>query len=95
MTEDEAFTLLGIKPGSSPGRVDAAYKERVWAAHPDRGGEAEAFSALGEARRIAKAAAEEWPCEACKGAGSKAISGRSFGAIPMICGACGGTGKKW
>lgn len=48
------WDVLGLKPGSSADAIDAAYREKAKAAHPDKGGSAAAMSALNQARDAAK-----------------------------------------
>lgn len=97
MTEAEAFKLLGLKPGASPDRVRNRYREKAWETHPDRGGEVSAFQDLVDALRVALEAANTWPCETCHGTGRSAVKVKTgFGALAnLMCGHCGGTGKKW
>ena len=51
MTPSRARLVLGVAPGASPAQVEAAYRARAWAAHPDRGGAPAAFTDLADARR--------------------------------------------
>jgi len=46
--------VLGIKPGASDEEIDAAYRQKAMAAHPDRGGSASAMADLTEARKKLK-----------------------------------------
>jgi|ERR1039457_1936455 DnaJ-domain-containing protein 1 len=46
--------VLGIRPGASDEEIDAAYRRKAMAAHPDRGGSAAAMAELTEARRKLK-----------------------------------------
>jgi hypothetical protein len=47
-----ARRLLGLPPGASPGQIEAAFRVQVRSAHPDRGGDAERFQRVVEARRV-------------------------------------------
>jgi hypothetical protein len=49
-----AMRLLGYGPSDHPSvvQIKERFRERVWAAHPDRGGNAEAMMELNRARRI-------------------------------------------
>ncbi len=42
--------VLGLKPGATPDEIDAAYRKKAKAAHPDNGGSVEAMQELNEAR---------------------------------------------
>jgi hypothetical protein len=43
--------VLGVRPGASPDEVRAAWRRRVLATHPDRGGDEAAFAEALEAYR--------------------------------------------
>jgi hypothetical protein len=43
--------VLGVRPGASPEQVRAAWRRKVLATHPDRGGDEAAFAAVLEAYR--------------------------------------------
>jgi hypothetical protein len=49
-----AMQLLGYGPGDRPSKTDLKdrFRQRVWGAHPDRGGNAEEMVELSEAKRI-------------------------------------------
>lgn len=51
---DDAFARLGINRNIAPTAdvVDAAYRDRAKAAHPDSGGDAEEFEALSRAKAV-------------------------------------------
>lgn len=38
ISEAEAFSRLGVKPGASPEEVRRAFRQKMYEAHPDRGG---------------------------------------------------------
>lgn len=99
MTEAQAFKLLGLKAGAaSPDAVRKAYHDLAWKNHPDLGGRREDFARLADANRIAIAVTYAWPCETCRGTGEVVMKSKaSFGgaAGKILCGHCGGTGKKW
>lgn len=48
--------ILGVAPDASREQIDAAYRAKAPAAHPDRGGSADAMSALNRARDEGRAA---------------------------------------
>ena len=50
--EDKALALLGLKPGASADGIQAAWRSRIAAAHPDAGGSAAAASAVTAARDL-------------------------------------------
>jgi hypothetical protein len=52
MQRDQARRLLGVAPGASPAEVDRAFRRRARAAHPDHGGDADAFRKLVVARSL-------------------------------------------
>lgn len=52
MDTARARALLGVTPGAAPDTVEAAFRARAWASHPDRGGSAAHFAELSEARRL-------------------------------------------
>ena len=45
----EDYRVLGLEPGASRDEVKAAYREKARELHPDRGGDADAFSRVNEA----------------------------------------------
>ena len=47
-----ACNLLGVVPGASSADIIAAHRRQIAAAHPDRGGSAEAVHALDAARDL-------------------------------------------
>lgn len=96
MTDAEAFKLLKLKPGAvSPAEVRKRYHDEAWKVHPDLGGNPAAFVRLGEAKTVALAITYAWPCEKCKGTGKLSLRASFGSAAPILCGACGGVGKKW
>ena len=56
MNRHHARELLGLAPLCTPEEVEAAYRERIWDAHPDRGGSQEQFVAITESRNLLMAA---------------------------------------
>ena len=46
--------ILSVKPGATADDIDAAYREKAKAAHPDRGGSAAAMQELNQARDALK-----------------------------------------
>lgn len=52
MTKAMAYATLQVPPGSSLAAVKAAYRERILAVHPDKGGSAEAFRKVRQAWEI-------------------------------------------
>jgi DnaJ-class molecular chaperone len=90
----DPFAALNLTPGASPADVDAAFRRLSKRAHPDAGGDAATFAALSEARYAALRAAREWPCDRCRGAGRVEVR-RGAASTSLVCGACGGGGKKW
>jgi hypothetical protein len=44
--------VLGVRPGASLDEVRAAWRRRVLATHPDRGGDEAAFAEVTEAYRV-------------------------------------------
>lgn len=52
-SERDPFEVLGLRPGASSAEVEAMFKVRAKAAHPDTGGTEEAFKELNAARELA------------------------------------------
>ncbi|GHF24721.1 hypothetical protein GCM10017044_19260 [Kordiimonas sediminis] len=52
MTYNEAFEILGLKPGASQEEIEKAYKRLISLNHPDKGGSDWMAGKLNEARRI-------------------------------------------
>jgi hypothetical protein len=48
----DARELLGLPPLYTADQVEVAYRERIWAAHPDQGGSPEQFVAITESRNL-------------------------------------------
>jgi DnaJ-class molecular chaperone len=95
MTDEDAFRLLGLEPGASPAEVRAAYRHKAKAAHPDAGGDAEAFEELWEAHAHALTYAEFERCPACCGTGKHLIMPQGgWRSISLACERCGGTGLR-
>lgn len=44
------WQILGVEPNASVAQIRAAFRQRALVTHPDQGGDAEAFRALGRAR---------------------------------------------
>jgi hypothetical protein len=55
-TVEDAFETLGVSRGASDAELKSAYRERVKEAHPDHGGDKEAFEQVREAYAAAKQA---------------------------------------
>ena len=53
MTQNEAFEILGVKPGASAKETKAAYLQKAKVTHPDQGGSDDAMKKLNEAFEIA------------------------------------------
>jgi uncharacterized membrane protein YjgN (DUF898 family) len=51
MTEQEAFEILGLKPGASAEKINRAHRELMKKLHPDQGGTAFLTSQVDEARK--------------------------------------------
>jgi hypothetical protein len=49
-----AHEVLGVRPGATPEEIDAAYRQKAKAAHPDNGGSAAAMQELNDARAALK-----------------------------------------
>jgi DnaJ-class molecular chaperone len=92
MTAEEAFIVLGLKPGASIDMVRQAFREKALSAHPDVGGTYEAIHALRVARDVVLDYISNTPCSACDGSG-KAYRGRWY-RITLMCEVCGGRGKN-
>lgn len=56
MTTSRARQLLGVGLTAGAEQIDAAFRSRAWAVHPDRGGDGRAFAELVEARSVLHAA---------------------------------------
>lgn len=52
MTPARARLLLGVERTASLAEVEAAFRRRVWSAHPDRGGSGTEFADLAAARAV-------------------------------------------
>lgn len=55
---EAAYAVLGLAPSADRTAVEAAYREQVKAAHPDHGGDPEAFARVREAYEVAIAEAD-------------------------------------
>ncbi len=51
MDQASARRLLGVSAAATRTEIEAAFRSRVMATHPDRGGQAEEFRSVIEARR--------------------------------------------
>lgn len=47
------WQVLGVPPDASPGEIEDAYRRKALETHPDKGGSAEAFARVAEARAAA------------------------------------------
>lgn len=47
------WQILGVPPDASPGEIEDAYRRKALETHPDKGGSAEAFARVAEARAAA------------------------------------------
>jgi hypothetical protein len=47
---EQWWQVLGVKPSASPAEIDAAWREKMHSAHPDRGGSTDAAARLNGAR---------------------------------------------
>jgi hypothetical protein len=52
LSEEAARAALGVGPTATAAEIRAAYRQRISAAHPDRGGTAEAAARLNAARDL-------------------------------------------
>jgi len=52
MSRDEAYAVLGLKPGASDMEIRAAYRRLMAAAHPDKGGSDWIAARLNQARDV-------------------------------------------
>ncbi len=52
MTRDEAYQVLGLKPGAGEAEIQAAYHRLIRAAHPDAGGSDWLASRVNQARDV-------------------------------------------
>jgi DnaJ-domain-containing protein 1 len=50
LTRDQAYEVLGLKPGSSPDEIRAAHRRLMQANHPDLGGSTWIAARLNQAR---------------------------------------------
>ncbi len=50
MTRDEAWSVLGLRPGATPDEIQSAYKRLMMACHPDHGGSDWLASRLNQAK---------------------------------------------
>lgn len=53
-TPEQPHQILGVRPDASPDEVDAAFREKAKAAHPDKGGSDAAMARLNWARDAMK-----------------------------------------
>ena len=52
MSVDEAYAILGLKPGASPDEIRAAYRKLMLLNHPDRGGSDWLAAKINRARQV-------------------------------------------
>jgi DnaJ family protein C protein 19 len=52
MSREEAFSVLGLRPGASPAEIREAHRRLMRAAHPDRGGSDWLATRINQARDV-------------------------------------------
>lgn|SRR5512139_1550170 len=92
LTEEAAFTHLGLAVTATQAQVKRAWKERAMVQHPDRGGDPAQFDQLRAAYTLAlQAAGRPLPCGPCQGTG-KVTKAHGFSQLQVTCRACCGAG---
>lgn len=97
------FKILGVHRESDEAAIRAAYVARAKAAHPDAGGDGEAFARLNEAyktlmdRRLRSSFLKNMlircrECPQCKGTGATYRQKGLLGRVYTLCAPCGGAG---
>ena len=95
MTTDEAFAILGLRPGASVEEVRQAWHDVAGRTHPDAGGSAEEFQRAREAYYLVRSITPRTPrgaCLTCFGSGRRRVRS-GFSTVNLSCAACGGSGK--
>ena len=52
MTREEAYAILGLKPGATEEQIRAAHRRLMQTAHPDRGGSDWLAARINQARDV-------------------------------------------
>lgn len=91
----EAYEILNLEYNeASPQEIKDRFRTRAFDTHPDRGGDAAAFSALRAAHAVALAHANTQSCKLCDGSGKEAIH-TGWTVYRIKCTGCKGNGFRW